>query len=354
MDVWALTSLSKYTRSGLGWRDGAQIAQAGPYCSADKPGKQVAPDPLSEKDLGNRALVLNTPGRGAQSDTSQRTLSEQREHREPVGDIDRLSLRADCERCFGLCCVAPAFSASADFAIDKDAGQACPNLQSDFRCGIHQSLRQQGFPGCTVYDCFGAGQKVAQVAFGGQDWRQAPGTAGQMFAVFLIMRQLHELLWYLAEALTLQPARSLHGELRLALDQTERLTLKGPDSLTELDVAAHRRDVNILLLRTSELVRAEARTQKKDRKGADLIGANLKGADLRGANLRGACLIGADLRGADLRLADLIGADFRAADIRGADLTGSIFLTQSQLNAAKGDADTKVPPSLTRPAHWSP
>jgi uncharacterized protein YjbI with pentapeptide repeats len=76
-------------------------------------------------------------------------------------------LRADCERCFGLCCVAPAFSASADFAIDKDAGCPCPNLQADFRCAIHDRLRQRGFAGCTVYDCFGAGQKVAQVTFGG-------------------------------------------------------------------------------------------------------------------------------------------------------------------------------------------
>ncbi len=123
----------------------------------------------------------------------------------------RLGLRADCERCAGLCCVAPAFSASADFAIDKDAGQPCPNLQADFRCAIHNRLRQQGFPGCTVYDCFGAGQKVAQVTFGGQDWRRAPRTANRMFEVFAIMRQLHELLWYLTEALTLQPARPLHA-----------------------------------------------------------------------------------------------------------------------------------------------
>jgi uncharacterized protein YjbI with pentapeptide repeats len=68
--------------------------------------------------------------------------------------------------------------------------------------------------------------------------------------------------------------------------------------------------------------------------------------------LRGAYLIGADLRGADLRVADLIGADFRNADIRGADLTGSIFLTQSQLDAAKGDIDTMLPTALTRPRHW--
>lgn len=269
-------------------------------------------------------------------------------------DVRRRSLRADCERCFGLCCVAPAFSASADFAIDKDAGQPCPNLRPDFRCGIHARLREQGFPGCTAYDCFGAGQQVAQVTFGGQNWRRDPQAAQQMFAVFSTMRQLHELLWYLTEALTLQPVRQLHDELSRTLDETEHLTLGSADALADLDVAAYRRSGNALLLRASELVRAGVRRRNLDRSGADLIGANLKGDDLKGANLAGAYLIAADLSGADLRLADLIGADFRNADLSGADLTESIFLTQSQLDAAKGDADTKVPPSLTRPSHWSP
>jgi uncharacterized protein YjbI with pentapeptide repeats len=175
------------------------------------------------------------------------------------------------------------------------------------------------------------------------------------------MRQLHELLWYLTEALTLQPACSIHGALSIALDETERFTQLSSDSLMELDVAAHRANVNDLLLSTSELVRAESVRQMKDLpgrkkslgRGADLIGANLRGADLRCANLRGAYLIAADLRGADLRAADLIGADFRDADLSGADLTESIFLTQAQLNTAKGDADTKLPPSLTHPTHWS-
>jgi uncharacterized protein YjbI with pentapeptide repeats len=266
--------------------------------------------------------------------------------------MTRLSLRADCERCFGLCCVAPAFSASADFAIDKEAGQPCPNLQPDFRCGIHAHLRQHGFPGCTAYDCFGAGQKVSQVTFGGQDWRRAPQAAEQMFEVFTIMRQLHELLWYLAEALTMQLSSPIHGQLRLALDETERLTDSTPASLMELDVPAHRQRVSTLLLRTSELVRAGTRHQKKDLAGADLIGADLAGADLRGASLRGAYLIGADLAGADLRVADLIGADLRGADLADADLTGSLFLTQFQVNSANGDSRTALPPLLTAPAHW--
>ncbi len=175
----------------------------------------------------------------------------------PAADERRLKLRADCERCFALCCVVPAFSASADFAIDKDAGRPCPNLRADFRCGIHNRLRQQGFPGCTVYDCFGAGQQVAQVTFGGRDWRQSPQLAAQMFETFTIMRQLHELLWYLTEALTRKSAGPIHEQLGTALDETERLTHRGPDELKKLDLAAHWQEVNALLLRASELGRAE-------------------------------------------------------------------------------------------------
>ncbi|MCX4885730.1 pentapeptide repeat-containing protein [Streptomyces sp. NBC_00847] len=267
---------------------------------------------------------------------------------------DRADLRGDCESCFGLCCVALPFAASADFAIDKQAGKPCPNLREDHRCGIHARLRHKGFTGCTVYDCFGAGQKVSQVTFGGQDWRTGPAQdARRMFDVFPVVRQLHELLWYLTEALTLPPARPVHAGLRRALDKTEDLTRGTPEQLAALDVPAHRQEVNVLLLKTSELVRAGTRGRGEDRRGADLMGARLKGADLRGANLRGAYLIAADLTGADLRGADMIGADLRDADLTDADLTGAFFLTQPQLNAARGSTGTRLPDSVTRPVHWT-
>jgi uncharacterized protein YjbI with pentapeptide repeats len=173
-----------------------------------------------------------------------------------------------------------------------------------------------------------------------------------MFAVFAVMRQLHELLWYLAAALDMAAARAVHGELRRALTATEVMTGSPADALLELDVQAHREHVNAMLLRASELVRAQLPGGKLDYRGADLAGARLAHADLAGASLRGARLIGADLSHADLTLADLTGADLRAASLRGADLARSLFLTQSQLDAAHGDAGAKLPPSLTRPAHW--
>jgi len=265
---------------------------------------------------------------------------------------ERSSLRADCARCVGLCCVAPAFEASADFAFDKPAGRRCPNLLADFRCGIHDDLGPRGFHGCAVFDCQGAGQKVTQVTFGGRDWRSAPELAGEMFNAFAIMRQLHELLWYLTEALTLPAARSLRGDLAGALEETERLTRLDPDALMLVDVRAHREGVKALLLRASELVRAGLGPGRAELPGADLVGRSFRGADLCGANLRGAYLLGADLRAANLSHADLTGADLRAADLRKANLATSIFVTQFQVNTAKGDAATRLPRALTRPPHW--
>jgi uncharacterized protein YjbI with pentapeptide repeats len=275
-----------------------------------------------------------------------------RELPRPVHGDSGASLRADCDNCFGLCCVVPSFSVSADFAIDKPAGHACPNLQTDFRCRIHATLRGSGFPGCAAYDCFGAGQKVSRVTFAGEDWRGVPATAAAMFAAFPIVRQLHELLWYVAEALTFAPAQSLHADLEIAFDETERLSNASPQALAQLDLPAQRHKVSALLVRASELVRAEVGQRGKDHGGADLIGVRLTGADLCGANLRAAQLIGADLRDADLRFADLLGADCRGADLSGADLCDALFLTQAQLEAAKGDADTKLPGARTRPSHW--
>jgi hypothetical protein len=246
----------------------------------------------------------------------------------------RTDLRADCGSCVGLCCVALTFARSADFAIDKAGGEPCPNLSDDHRCTIHKDLRSKGFQGCTVYDCFGAGQEITRR---GQ-------SAPEMFAALPILRQLHELLWYLTEILEYDETA------REAIARIEDVS-RTPD-LTTVDVDAERAAVNDLLLETSRRIRGK-QPKKKERRGADLIGARLREADLAKANLRGAYLIGADLRGADLRQADLIGADLRDTDLRGADLTGALFLTQSQVNAARGDRTTRLPKALTRPAHWT-
>ncbi|MFC5909844.1 pentapeptide repeat-containing protein [Streptacidiphilus monticola] len=261
-------------------------------------------------------------------------------------------LQADCSACFALCCVALPFARSADFPVDKAAGTPCRNLDADFRCSVHDGLRGHGYQGCTVFDCFGAGQKVSQLTYAGQDWRAHPESRAQMFAVFPVVRLLHELLRYLDEAIALPGARRERGELRSAYERIDAMTRLPAEEILALDTAAVRAEAAELLFRASESERAALPGRKRNHRGADLMGKRLVRADLRGANLRGALLIAADLTGADLRGADLTGADLRDARLGGADLSSALFLTQPQVQSARGDAATRLPDRLSRPAHW--
>jgi curved DNA-binding protein CbpA len=91
---------------------------------------------------------------------------------------------------------------------------------------------------------------------------------------------------------------------------------------------------------------------------ATLIGANLNGAVLVQADLSYARMMGADLRGADLSQACLDQADLQIARLDGAILCGAQLhaarnLTQAQIDQARGDASTTLPPHLVAPGGWS-
>jgi len=106
----------------------------------------------------------------------------------------------------------------------------------------------------------------------------------------------------------------------------------------------------IPLLGGADLTRADlenANLKEADLWSASLIEANLTGADLEKAGLKRA-----DLWGANLREANLRGTDLREASLSRADLTGAKGLLQWQINQAKADKDTKLPPDLQRPKHW--
>lgn len=153
--------------------------------------------------------------------------------------------------------VALYFSASDGFPNNKSAGKPCLNLQSDFGCSIHKDLRKKGLKGCTTYDCFGAGQKVAQITYAGHNWRENPELSDKMYEVFLIMRQLHEMLWYLKQALSIQTNEKIKNKINNLIAKTEDITKSAPDLLMTLDIEVHRDNVNALLRQTSEFVRTK-------------------------------------------------------------------------------------------------
>ncbi|EJO5347244.1 hypothetical protein NRP93_001319 [Clostridium botulinum] len=106
------------------------------------------------------------------------------------------------------------------------------------------------------------------------------------------------MLWYLTQAFTLQTNESIKKKISSLIDKTEELTLLDADSLLVLDVEAHRTKVNMMLKNTSEIIRTKAKAQNRNK------------------------------------------SSFK----------NSIFLTQSQINTAKGDSHTKLPKMLVATA----
>lgn len=287
-------------------------------------------------------------------------MSEGIKIRNSIGHDLRKSMQANCQNCFGLCCTALNIVASSDFAIQKQAGLPCPNLQSNFTCQIHSELRNKGFKGCTVYDCLGAGQWVSQSTFHGQNWRRTPEIADNMFRVFPIMEQVYEMIAYITETMSYEISQLLYDKLNEQLQTLQHLSKLDVEALLSINISLIRIPINDLLLETSEHIRnklvittlGKKHGRKTSHRGVNWIGKNLEGKDLRATDFRGAYLIAANMQNADLRGVDFIGADLRDANISGANLSTAMFLTQMQINSTVGNCETKLPYYLRIPTHW--
>lgn len=268
--------------------------------------------------------------------------------------------KINCEKCFGFCCVALYFSKSDGFPEDKKAGNPCINLKNDFKCAVHGELRKKGLRGCTIYDCFGAGQKVAEVTYKGESWLSKSKLSEEMFNVFLIMRQLHEMLWYLTQSLAMTENNDIKEKIKIVIEETISITEMAPKEILKINLETHRDKVNNLLRKASKerqeklfhLRKINEKNKRSLGSGCNFIGVDLTKTNLIGANFAGALLIAANFKNTDLSGANFIGADLRDADFSGADLGNSIFLTQQQINSAKGNADTILPRELVKPSYW--
>ncbi|MFB4213156.1 pentapeptide repeat-containing protein [Shouchella sp. JSM 1781072] len=207
-------------------------------------------------------------------------------------------MSSDCSRCLGLCCVALPYGESADFPKDKPSGVPCENLSINNDCQIHDQLRNCGFKGCVTYECFGAGQYVSQVIYIGESWRENKDLADDMFTVFPIVQQIHEMLFYLSQALEVAEDKHKHSLSFLQdelLEQTRNLTL-----IRTFNVSDYRGRVGTLLEEVSRTYR-KAYIQKQLK--SNYIGVRISGS-LAGQSLRGKLLIGANGNHANFQRVD--------------------------------------------------
>ncbi len=113
------------------------------------------------------------------------------------------ALSADCSACMGICCVAPSFEKSTEFALSKPALTPCPHLNDKDRCKIYRDLDWHGFPACQKFDCKGAGQYLTQVVYPGKSWRDSPEMKAAMAESYRRLRRVHDLLEIFTLAKTL-------------------------------------------------------------------------------------------------------------------------------------------------------
>lgn len=159
----------------------------------------------------------------------------------------------------------------------------------------------------------------------------------------------------------MKPGKGIEEKISEMISETEEITKLEAQSLINRDLIPHQKKVNELLVETSKMIRrrfnksGKSSLKNKKRIGGRLnfMGQDLRKLSLKGEDLSGAFLIAANMKNCDLSGADLIGADLRDADLCGADMSKSLYLTQIQINATKGDSFTKIPESLMRPNHWS-
>lgn len=261
----------------------------------------------------------------------------------------KAKLKIDCEKCSGLCCVALYCMKTDGFPENKAAGVPCKHLASDFRCDIHSALVRKNLRGCLAYDCFGAGQRTTRECCPDGNWKTQPERSDEIFQVFSTLFQFHQMEWYLLESLSMTADGGLKAEAEALIFENEEMTRRSPDEILRLDIEKHRAKVNQILKQVSALLTTDS-LDKTDRK--DWLGKKFKRANLDGRDFSMALLIAADLEGCSLRGTNFLGADMRDANIRNTDLSASAYLTQMQVNSARGNSNTKFPPDLSRPVSW--
>lgn len=264
----------------------------------------------------------------------------------------RLSeLKVDCSKCSGLCCTALFFSKIDGFPENKTAGKPCTKLRKDYRCNIHNELEKRNMKGCIGYDCFGAGQHVTQYIYKGDTWQSSKEKAKEIFDVFICVFQLYQIRYFLEESTVIIPAKEFWNDIENLIKENEALCNSTPQGILNIDIEAYRNRINNILKQVSASVLKCFKSCDNNRL-MDFLGRSFKNRDMSGIDLSMKLLIAANFQGCKFHGTIFLGADTRDTNFSDADLREAVFLTQGQINSAKGNKNTKLPKHLDYPDTW--
>ena len=155
--------------------------------------------------------------------------------------------------------------------------------------------------------------------------------------------------WYLLEALSLASDETLKADIDELIMKNEQMTAYTSYELIHLDMEEYKANVNKVLKQISN----GNAIFSSDKNSKDYFGKNFRHANLDRRDFSMAMMIAANFEGCSLKGTNFLGADIRDANIKNTDLSECIFLTQMQINAAKGNSNTKLPANLSRPSSFT-
>lgn len=268
-------------------------------------------------------------------------------------DINRSleKFRIDCGKCSGLCCTALFFSKIDGFPENKVSGKPCTKLDKDYKCKIHDKLEKLNMKGCIGYDCFGAGQYVTQHIYSGETWQNSSKKSNEIFEVFTAVFQLYQIRYFLEYATIIISDKVLIKNLESLINENENICRLDPKAILDFDINEYRNRANVYLKSISSSI-VDSFGNNKNNKIMDFIGKDFKKKNMSGYDLSMKLLIAANFDSCIFEKTIFLGSDTRDTDFNNADLSEAIFLTQGQVNLAKGNLKTKLPMHLDYPTTW--
>jgi hypothetical protein len=260
-------------------------------------------------------------------------------------------LKVECSKCSALCCTALFFSKTDGFPESKKAGKPCTKLENNYRCKIHHELEKHNMKGCMGYDCFGAGQHVTQGIYKGETWQTSQEKSKEIFDVFVIVFQLYQIRYFLEEAKIITQAKELWIDIQNLIDENEALCNSTPQNILKIDIDSYRNKINITLKQVCGTI-IKCFKNSNNKRLTEFLGRNFKKRDMSGLDLSMKLLIATDFDSCIFEGTVFLGADTRDTDFSNADLRDAVFLTQGQVNSAKGNRNTKLPKHLDYPITW--
>ena len=152
-------------------------------------------------------------------------------------------------------------------------------------------------------------------------------------------------------AILIIPAKELWNDIQNLIDENEALCNSTPKYILDIDIESYRNKINIILKQVcTSIIKCFKNSDNK--RLTDFLGRSFKKRDMSGLDLSMKLLIATNFDSCTFDGTVFLGADTRDTDFSNADLRESVFLSQGQINSAKGNRNTKLPKHLDYPVTW--